>query len=119
MQDRRKTARMRTYFGGQIAFNQRSSVMDCLVRNVSPDGAKLIFTNTVAVPQEFDLSIRKDARTLRARVIWRRADEAGVAFVRPEAVSPPVPIEVARRLRDCEAEKVALRERIKQLSTAE
>jgi hypothetical protein len=119
MQDRRKTARMRTYFGGQIAFNQRSSVMDCLVRNVSPDGAKLIFTSTAAVPQEFDLAIRKDARTLRARVIWREADEAGVAFVRPEAASAPIPIDIARRLRECESEKAALLRRIEQLSTAE
>src|SRR3712207_7668963 len=82
MQDRRKTARRRTYFGGQIEFNQHSSLMDCVVRNVSQDGAKLVFTNTAAVPQEFSLAIPRQNRIFRARMIWRKANEAGVALDR-------------------------------------
>ena len=119
MQDRRKTARTRTYFGGQIEFNQRSSLMDCVVRNFSADGAKLVFTNTAAVPQEFSLSIPKQDQIFRARMVWRRANEAGVAFSTVQARPAPIPLDLVRRLRDCEAERTALQRRVEQLSSAE
>ena len=119
MQDRRKNPRRRTYLGAQIAYNQRSSVMDCVVRNISGDGAKLAFTNTGAVPDEFDLSVPQNARTFRAKVIWRRTEEAGVAFLEPRPQSAPISLDVARRLRQCEAEKAALQRRVEQLSGVE
>jgi hypothetical protein len=81
MQERRKTARPRTYFNGQIIFNERSSLMDCLVRNFTGAGATLVFTNPAAVPREFELLIPKDNRRLRARMVWSAPNEAGVAFV--------------------------------------
>ena len=118
MQDRRKTTRRRTYIGGQIAFNRRSSLMDCLVRNISAEGAKLVFTQTATVPQEFDLSLHQE-RVFRARVVWRRADEAGVAFLEPRPQTAPISLDLVRRLRQCEAEKAALQRRVEQLSTAE
>ena len=117
MQDRRQTTRTRTYFGGQIAFNQRMSVMDCLVRNISAEGAKLVFSETRTVPQEFDLSVHKNERTYRAKVIWRRADEAGVAFLEPRPQAAPVSLDLMRRLRQSEADKAALQRRIEQLSS--
>ena len=118
MQDRRRSTRRRSYIGGQIAFNQRSSLMDCLVRNISGGGAKLVFTNTVTVPQEFDLSMQ-NARTYRAKVIWRRADEAGVAFLEPRPSSAPIQLDLARRLKACEAERDALKKRVERLCSAE
>ena len=89
MRDRRKTVRTRAYLGAQIAFNQRSCVMDCLIHNFSPEGAKLVFSNTVTVPQEFDLSIPKQEQTLRVRMVWRRADEVGVAICGQHARPAP------------------------------
>jgi PilZ domain len=119
MRDQRKTDRTRTYLGGQIVFNQRSSVMDCLVRNFSSEGAKLVFSNTVTVPDEFDLSIPKQERTFRVRMVWRRADEAGVAICGTQARPAPVPLDLVRRLRSCEAERAALEKRVAQLCSAE
>jgi hypothetical protein len=119
MQDRRKSIRTRTYFGGQIAFNQHASLMDCLIRNISADGAKIVFSETRAVPQEFDLSVHKHERTYRAKVIWRRADEAGVAFLEPRPQAEPIALDLVRRLRQCEADKAALQRRVEQLSSPE
>src|SRR5215468_7013750 len=116
MIERRKSARSRTYLGGTIAFNRRTSTMDCRVRNFSPAGAKVAFTNAVGVPDQFDLSIGRTERPLRARVVWRGVDEAGVAFLSEDEQAVPVPLEWAKRLRDCEAEKAALRRRIAQLT---
>jgi len=56
--ERRKSVRARTYLGGVIAFNRRASTMNCHVRNLSPAGAKVAFTNAVDVPDQFDLTIR-------------------------------------------------------------
>ena len=119
MQERRRTPRLRSFLGGQIAFNRRASSMDCLIRNLSPDGAKLAFTNTLAVTDAFDLSITQRGETRRVRMIWRRQDEIGVEFVAPAAQASVVQLDAARRIRSLEAEKAALRQRIAQLSTAE
>jgi len=119
MTERRKTPRLRTFFGGVIAFNGRSSTMECLVRNLSAQGARVTFTNTVTVPDEFDLTIRRKEASYRARMVWRARDEAGVVFLDPAAASAPIPIEWARRLRESQAENAALKRRVAQLSTGD
>jgi hypothetical protein len=119
MRERRKLARNRTFLGGMIAFNHRNSTMNCLVRNLSVGGARISFTNTVTVPDVFDLTIKQKERTLLARMVWRRADEAGIIFLNEPVARAPIPLDWARRLRDCEAEKAALRRRVVQLGTTE
>jgi len=117
MAEKRKSARSRTFFGGVIAFNQRKSTMNCHVRNFSQSGAKVVFTNPTSVPDEFDLKIKHKELSFRARMVWRGANEAGVAFLSEDQQdNTPVPLEWAKRLRDCEAERAALRRRIAQLT---
>jgi DNA modification methylase len=115
MQERRRIPRTRTYLGGLVAFNERCSTMECLVRNMSPDGAKLVFGGTVEIPAEFDIMIRKRGESRRARIVWRQETEAGVTFPAPEG-RKVVSIESARRIRELEAEREALRKRVAQLS---
>jgi hypothetical protein len=119
MQERRKLARNRTFLGGVIAFNHRKSTMDCLVRNISAGGAKISLTNTATIPDKFDLTIKQKGRALLARIVWRKADEAGIVFLSENVAGAPIPLDWARRLRDCEADNAALRRRVAQLSTAE
>ncbi len=119
MLDRRKADRARTFFGGVIAFNQRASTMGCVVRNLSPQGAMVTFDSTASVPDKFDLTIERKQRSFWSRVVWRRIDAAGVAFLTEYAGAEPIPLEWAKRLRDCEAEKATLKRRVEQLSSAE
>jgi PilZ domain len=119
MRERRKLARNRTFLGGMIAFNHRNSTMNCLVRNLSVEGAKISFTNTATVPDKFDLTIKQKECTLLARIVWRQGDEAGIIFLNENVAGAPIPLDWARRLRDCEVDKAALRRRVAQLSTAE
>ena len=121
MPERRRTIRNRSYLGGVIAFNKRRSTMDCLVRNVSAEGAKVAFTGTAVLPDAFDLEVPQKERTFRARLVWRRENEAGIAFVGPgaEASAAPIPLDWARRLRDCEGRNATLRRRVEELSSAE
>ena len=116
MVEKRKATRARTLLGGVIAFNNRASTMDCQVRNLSIGGAKVTFSNTATVPDQFDLKIAPKERSFRARMIWRAPNEAGVAFLSEYNQDVPVPLEWAKRLRDCEAEKAILRKRVAQLS---
>ena len=121
MEERRKTVRQRSYLGGRIAFNNRSSTMDCTVRNMSAGGARVAFSDTVVLPQDLDLAIRQKGLNARARVVWRSATEMGVSFlaVSREAAGEVIPLDLARRLRDLEAEKAALKQRVAALSTGD
>ena len=119
MRNQRKGDRTRTFLGGKIIFNQRSSVIDCLVRNLSSTGAKLTFTNTAAVPDEFELWIPKQQRTFLVRMIWRRANEAGIVICKTQPRPEEMPLDVVRKLKRYEDEKAALEKRVEQLCSAE
>lgn len=116
MAERRKSVRSRTYFGGVIAFNKRASTMNCQVRNFSSAGARVALASTTVIPDRFDLTIVRKERSFRARMVWRGADEAGVVFLSEYAETVSAPLDLAKRLRACEAEKAALRERVAQLT---
>jgi hypothetical protein len=123
MLERRKSDRARTFLGGMIAFNKCNSTMDCRVRDISSTGARdhltntaVILTNTAVIPDQFDLTIARKERSFRARMVWRSVDEAGVAFLGEYNNEMPVSLDLARRLRQSEAEKTVLRKRIAQLT---
>ena len=59
--------------------------MTCVVRNFTAQGAMLGFNNTATVPDKFDLVIGCKQRSFRARMVWRRVDEAGVVFEAEQA----------------------------------
>jgi len=68
---------------------------------------KVTFGNTAAVPDQFDLKVARKERSFRARVIWRALNETGVSFLSEYNQDVPVPLEGAKRLHDCEAEKAS------------
>jgi hypothetical protein len=115
MLDRRQGFRARVYYGGVIAFNARNSTMDCLIRNFSPFGVKVEFTNTALLPDEVDLTIARKGFSGRARIVWRRANEAGFAFRNPKPLDAPIPLDWAIRLRASERARKELLRRIEQL----
>ena len=80
MTERRTNERRPAYWAGKITFNRRQSLLDCLVRNASDCGAKLVLTGTTFVPREFELVIAKSKAEYRARVMWRQGEEVGIQF---------------------------------------
>lgn len=115
MLDRGKTIRARVYYGGLIAFNARNSTMDCVVRNFSEFGAKVEFDNTALLPDEVDFVIRRRAIACQARIVWRRAGQAGFAFRHRTRSNASVPLDLALRLRASERARKELVRRIEQL----
>jgi hypothetical protein len=79
MQDNRREQRQRALKGGRIIFNNRFSVMDCTVRNLSPQGAMLMIAGHM-IPDTFDLELDAGAVSHSCKVVWRKEDRLGVAF---------------------------------------
>jgi hypothetical protein len=117
MDERRKTVRERTYLGGVIAFNRQASTLNCLVRNFSPRGAKLALEGTGILPDSFNLDIDRKERSYRARLVWRRFNDLGVAF--DEARGTPLPPDQMTRLRGHADEKSVLRQLLDDLNAAD
>jgi hypothetical protein len=65
------------------------SVMRCVVRNISPDGAAIDVENPAFVPNQFRLVIARDSTTHDCRVIWIREKRMGLAFVKSQDASGP------------------------------
>jgi hypothetical protein len=114
MIERRQSARARVIYSGVIAYDERRSTMNCVVRNFSEDGVKVEFDNTALLPDEIDLLIAKKSRAYTAKIVWRGERQAGLAF-RSNGANHPIPLDWARRLRASESERRKLRGRIARL----
>ena len=78
--ERREIQRTRILRGAKIIAPCRSPIIHCTVQNITGGGACLKLANTYGVPESFELTF-EHGRTRRAcRVVWRTADQLGVAF---------------------------------------
>jgi hypothetical protein len=80
MAERRSSSRQRSFLQGRIYYNNRRSSVDCLVRDVSDAGAKLVFAGAVTIPDVVELYLSNKEEVRRARIEWRKGDETGVSF---------------------------------------
>src|SRR5712691_9711354 len=80
MAERRLSARQKSFLQGRVFFNNRRQSADCLVRDVSPRGARLVFADAVSVPEVVELYLSNKDAIQRAVVIWRRGKEIGDNF---------------------------------------
>lgn len=79
--ERRAHPRQRTYLGASVEFNSGYSMLDGLIRNASRSGIRLTMPNTVALPYETYLHVKKTKQRLPMRLIWRTEEACGFAFV--------------------------------------
>ena len=81
MQERRNSTRSRVLKGAKIILGA-SSVIDCVVRNVTNSGARVQIANTVELPEDLGLTFDGGRSIRDCRVVWRTVTETGVKFVR-------------------------------------
>ncbi|RYC17500.1 PilZ domain-containing protein [Ciceribacter ferrooxidans] len=79
MDDKRAEPRLRSLKGARIVFNNGFSTMDCMARNLSPGGAKLVLPSTAGIPDSFGLNF-EDGKRHTCTVRWRTPTELGVSF---------------------------------------
>jgi hypothetical protein len=65
--------------------------MDCLVRDMSPEGARLVFGAPVTLPKTFSLLLVASEKLVPAELHWQRGLSAGIVFTGPERQAPVRP----------------------------
>jgi hypothetical protein len=82
--DRRNSVRRRAFKQARIGFHELSAAIDCVVRDSSDTGLRLLVDSLVGVPDCFYI-VREGQPARKCRVVWRRAVglgvEIGVKFI--------------------------------------
>lgn len=78
--DNRSDSRQRIFKGASLSFNSDRSVMDCVVRDISESGAKLVFESFFDCPRLARLRI-SDGRAYDCEVRWFANKTMGVSFL--------------------------------------
>lgn len=115
MNERRASRRQKSFLRGVVYFDKRRSETACLVRDLSEDGARIVLSQTITIPDVIELQIPQREQTLSARVQWRRADEVGLSFSRPDTATTPRENQLIKRIAELEAEITTLERTIKRL----
>ena len=84
MEEKRK--HQRTEINEPAYVSAAGSVMRCVVRNISPEGAAIDVDNPAFVPAQFRLVMASDSSTRDCTVIWIQQKRIGVAFATPTNV---------------------------------
>jgi hypothetical protein len=79
MQERRKTTRTRVLKGAKFLLG-KSSVRDCVVRNLTNAGAGVEVANTLDLPDDLNLTFDGNRTSRQCRLIWRKLNKTGVEF---------------------------------------
>ena len=118
--ERRRITRQKSFLRGSIHFNNRRSVVDCLIRDISPYGARLIFSDAITTPDVLELYIPQKKQTLRVNVIWRHGQEVGVAFAQAAQMEPAAEqpsSDLGERVARLEIEILGLKRILKKMKT--
>jgi hypothetical protein len=86
--ERRTQRRSRVLKGGKLIFQNRTIVIDCAVRDLTPTGAHIRTAESHALPPELELLILSDKLIYLAKVQWQKGTEAGLSFEGPPQRAP-------------------------------
>ncbi len=116
-QDGRRAERIKSLLRAQISFNNHLSTVDCVIKNISPLGAKLLVNEAMSVPDQFELHVPRRGRTYVARMVWRDPEAVGVEFV-GEVGEPALetPGDADQRVNELQLEVAELKARVRALS---
>jgi hypothetical protein len=79
MEERRKHPRTEMNEPAYVSCD--GSVMGCVVRNLSSEGAAIEVDNSAFVPERFRLVMVHDRSVRECRVIWIQSNRIGLAFL--------------------------------------
>src|ERR1700683_3806852 len=88
IKDRRSLVRHKTFIKGRIYFNNGLSSMDCIVRDLTEGGSRLEVSETVALPDVFELYLPNKDEYFHAKVEWRKANSLGISWAPEQPAAP-------------------------------
>jgi hypothetical protein len=80
MDDRRSFLRQRVLREGRLVFNAGSSVINCIIRELGPSGAKPRVPAPTCLPRKVGLMCLTSELLYPAEIRWRHGDDLGVMF---------------------------------------
>lgn len=78
--ERRRAGRQRALLAGKLANEGATTTFDCVIRNISADGAMIETATPQMVPGQLHLMQIKEGIVWDAEVIWRRGARIGLAL---------------------------------------
>jgi c-di-GMP-binding flagellar brake protein YcgR len=116
MAERRRSVRHKAFLKGNLYFNDGRSSIDCLIRDFSATGARLLVPDALKLPRRLALHMPNRSEPVCVRVKWRRHDEVGVSFVAAQrrGRNAARPDELERRMAALERQIAALRKLLAQ-----
>jgi PilZ domain len=80
MQERRQSVRQTKDLHSRIYFNNGRDSVPCLILDASYEGARIVITDPIDVPDEIELFIPGRDRIARGSVRWRHGGTLGLAL---------------------------------------
>lgn len=74
---------------GAVIRAQGNPPLNCLITNLSPEGAELTVEGEVRLPQHFVLDVPHESASYRASVRWREPGRLGVGFDSKQVSAKP------------------------------
>lgn len=79
--ERRRNQRQRALLTGKLATDGASITIDCVIKNISADGALVETQSPHLIPNELHLLQVREGVAWDARVIWRRGTKVGLELL--------------------------------------
>jgi hypothetical protein len=118
MNDQRAHHRVRSYLRGEIVHSGGRIRLECTVRDLSPEGARIQIARDITLPDPFELHIPQRGMAEKSHIVWRQGDETGVHFVHdasaPTTNAAPQPTDrsLLARVELLESELTSLRQQV-------
>lgn len=80
--DKREALRQRTFKTGRVVV-KGVQTMECVIRNMSLTGARIVTTHNAALPDRFELFIGDESTHREVEVMSRSRESAGLRFLKP------------------------------------
>ena len=87
-EERRAYVRHRVLKEAKVVLHDWSTI-DCTMRNQAEGGARLDFSDPVALPERFDILVVSSNTLVPAERIWERGRTVGIKYAGPERPAPP------------------------------
>jgi len=82
--ERRGGDRKSVHTPAKCFLDHLNASVECIVLDVSRRGARLRISDSLVLPEEFDLLMSYQGERQRVRLRWRRQKDIGVEFVKPK-----------------------------------